>query len=138
MVFGLPNTKNMPMLLHKYISYILNMVIIVMSHKNKLLDIVLVYASIPIGWHIAAAFKVSFLLKFYELNQVQYITYWCKHNNNGNNVKRNWIILLNIINLKRKKKCITLFGLSVDISFCTQLIKFSPWSQWWGWHIYKR
>ena len=27
---------------------------------------------------------------------------WCKYKNNGNNTKRNWIILLNIINLKRK------------------------------------
>ena len=27
---------------------------------------------------------------------------WCKHNNNGNNTKKNWIILLNFINLKRE------------------------------------
>ena len=29
---------------------------------------------------------------------------WYKHNNNENNTKKNWIILLNIINLKRKIK----------------------------------
>ena len=34
--------------------------------------------------------------------------WWCKHNNNGNNTKINWIILLNIINLKREKKYTTL------------------------------
>ena len=27
---------------------------------------------------------------------------WCKHNNNGNNTTRNWIILLNIINVKKE------------------------------------
>ena len=27
---------------------------------------------------------------------------WCKLNDNGNNIKRNWIILLNFINLKRE------------------------------------
>ena len=27
---------------------------------------------------------------------------WCKHNNNGNNTMRNWIVLLNIINSMRK------------------------------------
>ena len=26
---------------------------------------------------------------------------WCKHNNNGNNTTRNWIILLNIISIKK-------------------------------------
>ena len=33
---------------------------------------------------------------------LQFTICWCKHNNNGNHTKRNWIILLNIINLKRK------------------------------------
>ena len=27
---------------------------------------------------------------------------WCKYNNNGNNTTRNWIILLNIINVKKE------------------------------------
>ena len=27
---------------------------------------------------------------------------WCKHNNDGNNTTRNWIILLNIINVKKE------------------------------------
>ena len=27
---------------------------------------------------------------------------WCKHNDNENNIKRNWIIFLNYINLKRE------------------------------------
>ena len=31
------------------------------------------------------------------------ITYgWCNHNNNGNNTTRNWIILLNIISIKKR------------------------------------
>ena len=28
--------------------------------------------------------------------------WWCKHNNDGNNTTRNWIILLNIINVKKE------------------------------------
>ena len=27
---------------------------------------------------------------------------WCNHNNNGNNTTRNWIILLNIISIKKR------------------------------------
>ena len=36
------------------------------------------------------------------ITKQRYYICWCKHNNNGNNTKRNWIIFLNIINLKRK------------------------------------
>ena len=48
--------------------------------------------------------------------------YWWKHNNNGNNTTRNWIVLLNIINLKRK---ITQYYLEGDSS--SWLVKLCNW-----------
>ena len=32
---------------------------------------------------------------------ISYRLCWCNHNNNGNNTTRNWIILLNIISIKK-------------------------------------
>ena len=32
---------------------------------------------------------------------LRYTKCWCNHNNNGNNTTRNWIILLNIISIKK-------------------------------------
>ena len=57
---------------------------------------------------------------FYTLLILYAINCWCKHNNNENNIKRNWIILLNFINLKRE---ITLYYLDwgVELAFFKEI-----------------
>ena len=46
---------------------------------------------------ILGGFILNFVLNFLEPSGVC----WCNHNNNGNNTTRNWIILLNIISIKK-------------------------------------
>ena len=41
-------------------------------------------------------------MKFEQKNKSFNTICWCKHNDNANNTKRNWIILLNFINLNRE------------------------------------
>ena len=40
---------------------------------------------------------------FHVCVRITWCECWCNHNNNENNTTRNWIILLNIINIKKKK-----------------------------------
>ena len=60
-------------------------------------------SSLPKSWLERTAFPVSRLTRWISsaLRVLWKRFCWCNHNNNENNITRNWIILLNIISIKK-------------------------------------